>query len=144
MAKSFPHSHIAHGKHVGYSLKKVKNEPTYTMFYRTPDGRRAKRDTNSTAMERAKIAAAAILDEVFAPPASTTNAATWDEAVERIETTAAADGLRGPSIDYYLKLIRRIRTFYSATSGPADISEGMAQTWKKQFSSTPTRRKKLP
>jgi hypothetical protein len=35
MAKSFPLVHIAHGKHVGYSLKKVKNEPTYTLFYRT-------------------------------------------------------------------------------------------------------------
>ena len=54
MAKSFPHSHVAHGKLVGYSLKKVKNEPTYTMFHRTPDGRRAKRDTNCTAMERAQ------------------------------------------------------------------------------------------
>jgi hypothetical protein len=143
MAKSFPHSHIAHGKHVGYSLKKVNNEPTYTMFFRTPDGRRAKRDTNCTAMERAKVVAVAILDEVYAPAAVTVRAATWDEAVEQIKTTAATDGLRGPSIDY-LKLIRRIRTFYSATSGPSDISESMADTWKKQFASTLTRRKKLP
>jgi integrase len=70
--------------------------------------------------------------------------ATWDEVVERIKAAAVADGLRGPTIDYYLKLIRRIRSFYSVTSGPADISEGMAEAWKKQYSSTHSRRKKLP
>src|SRR5260370_27137586 len=57
---------------------------------------------------------------------------------------AVPDGGRAPTIDYYCKLIRRIRTFYSATDGPADISEGMAETWKKTFASTATRRKKLP
>jgi integrase len=144
MAKSFPLVHIAHGQHIGYSLKKVRNDPTYTCFYRTPDGRRAKRDTNHTAMERAKLAAAAILDEVYAPAVTDVRAATWDEAVERIKASALADGLREPSINYYLKLIRRIRTFYAATSGPADISAGMAEAWKKTFSSTPTRRKIPP
>ena len=144
MAKSFPFARVAHGKHVGYSLKKVNNEPTYTMFYRTPDGKRAKRDTACTAMERAKTAAAAILDEVYAPHSVTVKPATWAEAEERIRTTAVSDGLRGPSIDYYLKLVRRIRTFYEATNGPADISESMAETWKKTFATTPTRRKKLP
>src|SRR4051794_12344659 len=107
MARSFPLVYIVHGKHVGYSLKKVKGEPTYTLFYRTPDGRRAKRATNHTGIEKARLAAAAVLDEVYAPDAPV-RGASWDEAVERIKVTAAADGLRGPSIDYYLKLIRRI------------------------------------
>jgi integrase len=95
-------------------------------------------------MEKAKLAAAAILDEAYAPAVVTVQAVTWDETVERIKATAASDGLRGPSVDYYCKLIRRIRTFYSVTTGPADISEGMAESWKKTFSSTPTRRKMLP
>src|SRR5438128_3084032 len=94
-------------------------------------------------MERAKLAAAAIIEEEYGPKSAVV-AVDWDEAVRRIKERAAADGLRGPSVDYYLKLIRRIRKFYKAVTGPADISEGMAQTWKKTFSSTPTRRKKLP
>src|SRR5205823_6599527 len=102
-----------------------------------------KRDTNQTGMERAKQAAA-IIDEEYAPTVQPVCMVTWDHAVRKIKESAAADGLRGPSVDYYLKLIRRIRKFYSAVTGPADISEGMAETWKKEFSTTPTRRKKLP
>jgi integrase len=144
MPRSAPFGHTSHGRFVGYSLIKRKNDPTYTVYFREPGGERRKRDTNQTGMDRAKQAAAAIIDEVYAPTAHAVRVVTWDEAVARIKETAAADGLRGGSVDYYLKLIRRIRTMYSVTDGPADISAGMAESWKKTFSSTPTRRKKLP
>jgi integrase len=137
-------AHTAHGHHVGYSLKKVRNEPTYTVFFRAPGGARHKRDTNQTGLERAKRAAEAIIDEEYAPAKHAAEVVTWDEAARRIRERAAADGLRGPSIDYYCKLVRRIHRFYSATAGPADISAGMADTWKKTFAATPSRRKKLP
>lgn len=144
MPRSAPFGHTSHGRLVGYSLIKRKNDPTYTVYFRAANGDRRKRDTNQTGMDRAKQAAAAIIDEVYAPVTQPVRVVTWDAAVAKIEETAAADGLRGPTIDYYLKLIRRIRAFYSVTDGPADISEGMAQAWKKEFASTPTRRKKLP
>ena len=145
MARSYPMATTVEGKHVGFNLKKPGNEPTYAVFYRSPDGRRQKRDTKQTSFERAKDAAAAILTEVYGsaanPPPQTV---TWDEATRRLKEKAAADGLRGPTIDYYCKLIRRIRKFYSVVPGPADLSESMAETWKKTFASRPTRRKKLP
>ena len=144
MPRSAPFGHTSHGRLVGYSLIKRKNDPTYTVYFRAPNGDRRKRDTNQTGMDKAKQAAAAIIDEAYAPNVQPARVATWDEAVEKIQTTAAADGLRGPSVDYYLKLIRRIRAMYAETDGPADISESMAETWKKTFSTTPTRRKKLP
>jgi integrase len=144
MPRSAPFAHTAHGRHVGYSLIKLKNDPTYTLYFRSPDGRRLKRDTNQTGMEKAKIAAAAIIDEEYAPKAEPVRVVTWDDAVKRIKETAAADGIRGTSVDYYLKLIRGIRKMYSVTAGPADVSAGMAEAWKKTFSITPTRRKKLP
>jgi integrase len=144
MPRSAPFGHTSHGRFVGYSLIKRQNDPTYTVYFRLPTGERRKRDTNQTGMDRAKQAAVAIIDEEYAPKVEAVRVVTWDEAVEKIEASAAADGLRGPSVDYYQKLIRRIRAFYSVTAGPADISEGMAEAWKKAFSSTPTRRKELP
>src|SRR5581483_8341351 len=120
------------------------DDRTYTAYFRAVDGSRRKRDTYQTGMERAKLAAAAIIDEEYALVRQTPEVVTWDEAERRLRERAAADGLRGPSADYYRKLIRRIRRMYPVTRGPADITEGMAETWKKTFSSTPTRRKKLP
>src|SRR5438876_9614274 len=113
MPRSYPMAHTAHGHHVGYSLKKGRNELTYTVFYRALDGRRAKRDTNQTGLERARLAATAIIDEEYAPAKQLVEMVTWDEAARRIKEKAAADGLRAPSVDYYAKLIRRIRCYYS-------------------------------
>ena len=144
MPRSYPMACTTHGHNVGYSLKKIRNDSTYTVFYRTIDGRRAKRDTNRTGLERAKLAAVAIVEAAYAPAKPSATVVTWDEATRLIAERASADGLRGPTIDYYGKLIRRIRSFYPVTAGPADISCGMAETWKKTFSSQPTRRKKLP
>jgi integrase len=144
MARSAPFGHNSHGRLVGYSLIKLKNDSTYTVYFRSPDGERRKRDTNQTGMDRAKLAAAAIIDEMYAPAVQAVPVVTWDDAVTKIKATAAGDGLREPTIDYYCKLIRRIRAYYSVTTGPADISDGMAEAWKKDFSSTPTRRNKIP
>src|SRR5690349_12787756 len=120
MPRSCPFSHTCFGRHVGYSLIKLRNDPTYTVYYRNQIGERRKRDTNQTGMEKAKLAAHAIIEEEYAPHVRV-EMVTWDEAVQRIKERASADGLRGPSVDYYCKLVRRIRTFYRGVDGPADI-----------------------
>jgi integrase len=142
--RSYPFSHVSHGRHVGYNLKKRGNDPCYFLYFRGLDGRRLERDTQQTAIQKAHTAGHATIDAEYAPTPVSAEVVTWDEAVRQLRDKATADGLRGPTIDFYEKLIRRIRKFYSATSGPADISPGMAETWKKTFSKTPTRRKKFP
>ena len=144
MPRSYPIAHNSHGRLVGYSLIKRKNDPTYTVYFRAVDGERRKRDTKHTGMGRAKLAAVAIIDEEYAPASQANSVVGWNEAIRRLDAATIADGLRGPTIDYYRKLVRRIRVFYPETTGPADISEGMAEAWKKTFSATLTRRKKLP
>ncbi len=135
---------MSHGRLVGYSLKKRANDPCYYVYFRSPDGRRTERDTQQTAALRAHSAAHSIIDAGHAPAATPSAAVTWDEAEARLRDKAAANGLRGPTVDYYVKLLRRARAFHTVTAGPADVSPGMAEAWKKAFSSTPTRRKKLP
>jgi integrase len=144
MPRAYPHSHVAHGQHVGYSLKKRGNEPCYFVYFRGTDGRRLERDTHQTAIIRARETAHAIIDAEYAPSDKSHYQVSWDEAIQLLKDRAIANALRIGSIDFYLKLIRQIRNFYSVTTGPADISPGMANTWKKQFSSKPTRRKSLP
>jgi len=95
-------------------------------------------------MDKAKQAAAAILADVFAVRERVAEVVSWDDAAERMKEKASSDGRRAPTVDYYAKLIRRIREFYPESNGPADITAEMAEQWKRKFSSVLTRRKKLP
>jgi integrase len=144
MPRSYQHSVLVHGRVVGYSVKKPGNSPTYVMYYRTLDGRQNKRDTNQTSMEKARKTAEAVLADLYAPSRKAAEIVTWEEVILRLKAKATAGGLRAPTIAYYEKLIRYIRRFSGPTIGPADITKGLAEAWKKTFAAKPTRRGKLP
>ena len=144
MPRLYPHSHLCHGQLVGFSVKLFGNEPTYCAFFRTPDGRRVRRDTNQTRMAAAVEAARTIIEKEFAPAATRPDKVNWDEAIERLKARLATSGNRASTLDYYLKLIRRLRKLYRHTDYPVDISPGMASRWRDWMMSTPGRRKKLP
>lgn len=144
MPRGYPHSvTVREQYHVGYSLKHRANEPTYFVYFRSPDGRRLERDTKQTSLKKATDAAHAIIAEEYAPT-NAAEAVSWDEAVARLRGKAVADGIRATSVAYYEKLVRLIRNSYRSTSGPADISPGMAEAWKRTFTTTKTRRGELP
>src|SRR5437764_15275332 len=107
MARAYPHSHVAHGRLVGYSLKKRGNDPCYYVYFRGRDNRRLERDTGQTSIQRAHSAAHAIIEEEYTPITHAQDTVSWDEATRRMEEKAQADGRRAPTIDYYRKLIRR-------------------------------------
>jgi integrase len=144
MAREFPHSHLCHGHLVGFSVKLFKNEPTYRVCFRSPDGRRFKRDTNQTRMGQAIEAARIIIEEVFAPPKEVVEKVTWEQVVDRLKKRMGTSGNRSGTLAYYLKCIRLVRAVYVATDGPVDISPGMATAWRDKVMSEPGRRKKLP
>jgi len=144
MPRSYPMAATIDGKQIGFNLRKPGDQTTYAVFYRSADDKRQKRDTKQTSFERAKEAAVAILNEVHGSGKCVVETVLWDEAATRMQEKAMGDGRRGPTIDYYCKLIRRIRTFYPKTQGPAEITEAMAEAWKRTFSRTLTRRKQLP
>lgn len=144
MPRAYPHSHICNGQLVGFSVKLFYNGPTYFACFRSPDGRRFKRDTNQTRIGQAIEAARAIIEEEYAPPKPREDFVTWDGAVERLKARLATSGNRKSTLGYYLKLIRLVRAMYIPTGGPSDISPGMAAAWRDKVMSTPGRRKKLP
>jgi integrase len=144
MPRAYPHSHLCHGRLVGFSVKKFGNEPTYYSCFRSRDGRRFKRDTNQTRLGQAVEAARRIIEEEYAPAAAQPNDVTWDEAIERLKARLATSGNRKSTLSYYLKLIRLFRKLYPNTDCPAEISPGMAARWRDWVMSRPGRRKKLP
>lgn len=81
MARAFPH--LCHGQLVGFSVKLFGNYPTYYACFRSPDGRRLKRDTNQTRIGQAVEAARRIIEKEFAPAAERPDKVTWDQAVDR-------------------------------------------------------------
>lgn len=142
MPRPNPHSHVAHGNLVGFSLKLFGNNPTYCVFFRTPDGRRVRRDTNHTRIGLATEAARLIIEKEYAPADATPDKVTWDDAIERLTACLSSSGNRDDTLGYYLKCIRMVRAMYGVTSGPADISPGMAEAWKRHLATTPGRGKK--
>ncbi|MBX9582547.1 MAG: hypothetical protein K2X87_19755 [Gemmataceae bacterium] len=95
MPRADPRSHVAHGKLVGYNLKKRGNDPCYYLYFRGADGRRLERDTRQTAVQRAHTAAHAVIDAEYAPATVARDAVTGDEAERRLKDEAKANGLRG-------------------------------------------------
>lgn len=143
MPRAYPHSHLCHGRLIGFSVKHFGNEPAYIACFISPDGRRLKRDTNQPRLAQAIEAARIIIEKEYAPPESQAGKATWDEAVERLKARLATSGNRVSTLGYYLKLIRLVRKVYSR-GGPADVSPGMAAAWRDKIMMLPGRRKKLP
>ena len=144
MPRAYPHSHVCHGQVVGFSVKLFGNQPTYFACFRSPDGRRLKRDTNQTRVGQAVEASRLLIEKEFAPAVATSDRVSWDDAVERLQARMVTSGNRASTADYYLKILRPVRSMYAATHGPADISPGMAAAWRDRMMTTIGRRKKLP
>jgi integrase len=144
MPRAWPYSHLCHGQLVGFSVKHFGNDPNYYACFRSPDGRRLKRDTNQTKIGQAIEAARIIIEEEYAPAPTQPDKVTWDEAIARLKTRLATSGNRASTLGYYLKLIRLVRKLYPATDHPADISPGGAARFRDWMMSTPSRRKKPP
>jgi integrase len=143
MPRAYPHSHLCHGRLVGFSVKQRANDPCYFVYFRGPDNKRLERDTNQTAMSRAFEAARAIIEKEYSPPEARKDDVSWEEAMERLQTRLATAGKRKSTLDYYIKAIRLVRNMYAVTHGPADISPGMAAAWRDRMMTTVNRRKKL-
>jgi integrase len=144
MPRAYPHSHLCHGRLVGFSVKRFGDGPTYIVCFNSSDGRRLKRDTNQTRQGQAVEAARHIIEEEFAPAPEQPDKVTWGQAVELLKAAFAASGNRPSTLGYYLKLIRLVRAKCGVTAGPSDVSPAMAEAWRRKVMTTPGRRKKLP
>jgi integrase len=146
MPRLYPHSHLCNGQTVGFNLKLFGDDSTYCVFFRTPDGRRVRRDTNQKRKPQAVDAARIIIESEYAPAPANPKKVTWDEAVERLNARLTTSGNRSSTLSYYQKLIRSVRAMYAQNGkdGPADITPGMAAAWRDKVMSTPGKRKKLP
>jgi hypothetical protein len=142
--RAYPHSHLCHGRLVGFSVKIFGNSPTYTACFLAPDGRRLKRDTNQTRIGQAIEAARRIIEAEYAPAPERPDKVGWDEAVERLTRRLSTSGNRSTTLGYYLKCLRLVRAMYREIDGPADVSPGIAAAWRDTMMTTKSRRKKLP
>jgi integrase len=129
---------------VGFSVKQRANDPCFFAYFKGRDGRRLERDTNQTRMAQAVEAARTMIEKEYAPAAARPDRVTWDEAAERLKRRLATAGSRKNTLEYYLKCIRLVRAVYGVTTGPLDISPGMAAAWRDRMMTTVNRRKKLP
>src|SRR5437588_13023645 len=112
MPRLYPRSHVCNGQLVGFNVKLFGNNPTYCLFFRTPDGRRVRRDTNQTRMAPAVDAARIIIEKEYDPAPTDPEKVTWDQATERLKAKLSTSGNRSSTLGYYLKLIRSVRAMW--------------------------------
>jgi integrase len=134
MPRLYPHSHLCHGQIIGYTVKLF--ESTYCVFFRTPEGRRVRRDTNQIRLAAAVEAARTIIEEEYAPKIVQAETTTWEQAIDRLTARLGTSGNRASTLGYYLKLIRSVRATCK-TDGPAEVTARMATNWRDQMMSTP-------
>jgi integrase len=136
MPRLYPHSHVCNGQLVGYTVKLFGDPQTYCIFFRMPDGRRVRRDTNQLRMAAAVEAAQAIIELEYAPNAASVETVTWEQAIERLEARLATSGNRSSTLGYYLKLIRSLRA-KCPTDGPGEVTAKLAAAWRDKLMTTP-------
>jgi integrase len=125
-------------------VKQFGKGPNYFACFRLKGGQRLKRDTNQTRIGQAIEAARLIIEAEFAPVVEQAKFHTWDQSIERLKARLATSGNRPSTLGYYLKCLRLLRGFCEDTNGPADISPGMATTFRDTMMMTINRRKSLP
>lgn len=130
MPRAYPHSHLCNGQLIGFSVRHLGDESTYIACFRSPAGRRLKRDTNQRKLVQAIEAARAVIEAEYAPPRIQTDKTTWDQATKRLTLRLGTSGHRSSTLSYYLKLIRSVRTIHDKAEGPEDITPSMAAGWR--------------
>ena len=127
---------LSDGRRVRFSLNKRDDRPTYFVYYRSPDGRRAEASTKETNRRKAQDAAIVIIREAYAPsPApqpeqESTDSVPWDDAMKLALRHMRANNLRATTIQQYDLAIRTLRKIVPDSKGPDDITPALAEHFK--------------
>jgi hypothetical protein len=123
------HVTLPDGRAIGYSLK--KRAKWFRVKFIGPDGKWVERATRRNVKGDALDAAKEIIREAFLPPPSPqVKNASWDAALEHLDSTP---DLRPSSIVGYRKALNALRREFPDLEGPADVTEEIAHRFKRQF-----------
>lgn len=143
MPRSWPETHLTHGKVVGFKIIQSREGNVYFVFFNGPDGRRRERSTGCKTVEKARTAAREIIDREFAAPApDAPKLVTWDEAEAKLKARMSAAGLRPSSVNYYLRVLGYLKKFCKEASGPSEVTPARAGDWADHYTTAPARGKK--
>jgi integrase len=118
---------LTDGRRVRYSLQ--ERGGFYNVCFRGPDGRRKFLTTKERTAKRADDAACVVIRQEYEPKSSTQKVA-WDEALAVAEKAMKEQNLRERSIRAYLDQIKRVRTVFPSSKGPAEITPAKAKQFK--------------
>jgi hypothetical protein len=127
---------LSDGRRVRFSLNKRDDRPTYFVYYRSPDGRRAEASTKETNRRKAQDAAIIIIREAYAPPPApptepeSPDSVAWDDAMKLALRHMRANNLRATTIQQYDLAIRTLRKIVPDSKGPDDITPALAEHFK--------------
>ncbi len=119
---------LADGRLVKYRVDSRPGEPFYFVYFRGPDGRRLERSAGEGSRKRALEEAVRIIKEEYCSQPQH-QSPTWDDAIAILVRKMKAKNSRQTTINDYLLMISNLRKAYPTTSGPGDISTGLAKNY---------------
>jgi integrase len=120
------------GERIRYSLHKRPESPVYLVRFRSPKGGRPERSTGCGKKPAAIEEAHRIIFEEFQYSASPVDTMSWDDAKQALKEAMLADGKRLRTVYGYLETLNRVIEIFPS-SGPGDITEGMAADFKTRY-----------
>ena len=109
------------GARVGYSL--TDRPGGYRARFIAPAGKRVERATGCTKVGEARLAAEAIIQAEYVPPADATAYTTWADALDDLDGTP---DLRPDSIRDYRTAVNAVRKLFPELPGPAAVTPAIA------------------
>lgn len=121
------------GERIRYSFVERPDTKGYFVRFRSPDGRRLERATNAYKMVDAIEQAHRLIREEYQQIAPAAERMPWKVAKEKLEEVLKSDGKRPKTIKGYLETLDKLIATFPLAKGPADISDGIAASFKTKY-----------
>ncbi len=119
---------LSDGRLVKYRVEIRPGEPFYFAYFRGANGKRREKSTGEGSRKRAVEAAVQIIKDEYNPERQQ-KSPTWEDSIAILARKMKAKNSRQTSINDYLLMISNLRKVYPTTTGPADISLGLAKNY---------------
>ncbi len=131
------------GERIRYAFYGQQESPAYGVRFKGKDGRYIRVSTGQVKKIDAIDAAHRIIREHYEEVAPTSATVSWDIAKEKLRAAMTADNKRRKTISGYEETLGRLTAMFPLAKGPADITDRMAEDFKRKYANSTFTRKPL-
>lgn len=129
------------GARIRYAFYIKADSPAYCVRFRGKDGRYVRLSTGQVKKPEAIDEAHRLIREHYEEVAPTSATVSWNVAKEKLRAAMVADNKRPKTISGYEETLDRLIAMFPLAKGPADITDRMAEDFKRKYANSTFTRK---